>query len=505
MTRPTVSRSMVGTLIGFVVVATILLAGGRRDYPSLHTMLDATAAVLSGVLTLFFWEVGRRTTPLSIWFALGFGVTSVVEGVHALVSVEWSGALSAIVAAENTLRPATWPLAAYVLPIAIGSAVWLLRHTQWAASGFALALLGLSAALFPLFLELPRYTSPTWFGITRPTLAVVPFLWVGVGSVCWRSQSADRVLPTMALVAAVLCLGHGSMLYSRAPSDTQAVVAHLGKVTGYLTLLFSLTQMASVDLAERVRAERGLAQLNQDLELRVLERTEELRRSNEDLERFAYVASHDLQEPLRMVGSYLELLKKRYRGKLDADADDFIGFAQDGAVRMQRLIEDLLAYSRVNTRGAGLASTDANVALGRALANLKLATDEASATITHDPLPVLPADQSQLEHVFQNLIGNALKFRGAKPPAIHVTAVQRDGECVFSVRDNGIGIESQYFDRIFVIFQRLHGREEYPGTGIGLAITKRIIERHGGRIWVEAQPGQGSTFFFTLPGIEGSA
>lgn len=200
-----------------------------------------------------------------------------------------------------------------------------------------------------------------------------------------------------------------------------------------------------------------------------------------------------------MVGNYVQLLGKRYKGKLDSDADEFIGFALDGAVRMQRLIEDLLAYSRVSSRGAEFMPTDAGAVLERALANLKLAIEDADAIVTRDPLPVVPADQSQLEHVFLNLIGNALKFRGPQRPEVHISAAQRDGDWQFSIRDNGIGIESQYFDRIFVIFQRLHGREQYPGTGIGLAITKRIVERHGGRIWVESQPGTGSTFFFTLP------
>ena len=241
-----------------------------------------------------------------------------------------------------------------------------------------------------------------------------------------------------------------------------------------------------VDITERKRAEN------------------ELRRSNEELERFAYVASHDLQEPLRMVGSYVQLLAKRYQGKLDADADDFIGFAAQGAMRMQRLIEDLLAFSRLGTRGATPVPTEAGTALDGALAGLKLAIDEAGATITHDPLPTVLADPGQLEHLFANLVGNALKFRGPEPPRVHIGASQDGapgGRWLFSVRDNGIGIDPQYFERIFVIFQRLHERDAYPGTGIGLAICKKIVERHGGRVWVESAPGRGATFLFTLPGV----
>ena len=225
----------------------------------------------------------------------------------------------------------------------------------------------------------------------------------------------------------------------------------------------------------------------------------ELRRSNEELERFATVASHDLQEPLRTVGSYVQLLGKQYRGKLDAEADEFIGYALDGVLRMRELIDDLLAYARVGTRGSAFVSTDMNALLERVLASLRLAIEESEAWVTLDPLPTVQADPGQLEQLLVNLVSNALKFRGAEPPRVRISAVRRDREWLFSVQDNGIGIEPEYFERIFVIFQRLHGREKYQGTGIGLAIAKKIAERHGGRIWAESEPGLGATFHFTLP------
>ncbi len=229
------------------------------------------------------------------------------------------------------------------------------------------------------------------------------------------------------------------------------------------------------------------------------ERTRDLARSNADLEQFAYLTSHDLQEPLRMVSSFTQLLERRYRGQLDERADDYIHYITEGAQRMQRLINDLLAYSRVGSRGRPFAALEFETIVEQVADNLQIAIEETGATLSHDPLPRVYGDEIQLVQLMQNLVGNAIKFRSANPPQIHVSAHPEGKEWIISVRDNGIGIEPQYFERIFVLFQRLHLPEEYPGTGIGLAICKRIIERHNGRIWVDSVPGQGSTFYFSLP------
>jgi PAS domain S-box-containing protein len=271
------------------------------------------------------------------------------------------------------------------------------------------------------------------------------------------------------------------------------------------------------DITERKRTEEELKQ-----------REEDLARSNKELEQFAYAASHDLQEPLRMVKSYVQLLARRYKGRLATEADEFIEFALDGATRMQRLINDLLTYSRVGTRGKEFEPTNCGRILEQVLNNLEVIIEENNAVVTFDPLPTLMADQVQLGQLFQNLIVNAIKFHGEEPPRIHISAKPiaefgiQNGELnselqmarlsspksqlselkegwVFSVSDNGIGIAPEHTDRIFIIFQRLHSREEYPGTGIGLAICKKIVERHGGRIWVESEPGKGATFYFTIP------
>lgn len=254
-------------------------------------------------------------------------------------------------------------------------------------------------------------------------------------------------------------------------------------------------QVANKDLQmqveQRERAEKSLARYTEDLE-----------RSNRELEQFAYVASHDLQEPLRMVASFTQLLERRYADVLDSDGREFIAYAVDGANRMQALVSDLLAYSRVGTIGKSFSSTNCQAVLERAIRNLNLAIGESDAVVTHDPMPTVKADGTQLLQVFQNLLGNAIKFRSEAPPRIHVGAERRDGDWFFSICDNGIGIEPEHEERIFLLFQRLHSREHYGGTGMGLAICKKIVERHGGRIWMESELGEGTTFYFTLPADE---
>lgn len=289
----------------------------------------------------------------------------------------------------------------------------------------------------------------------------------------------------------------------------------------------------TMDITARKRSEDALRQAHNELEKRVLERTSELKesnqrlelevmerkraeavlaqrsqelaRSNAELEQMAYVASHDLQEPLRMVASYMQLLEKRYKDRLDIDANEFIGFAVDGAKRMQSLIDGLLTYSRVGTRAASLQPVDCMALVEKVISSIRIAIEESGARITCAPLPTVMGDATQLTQLFQNLIVNAIKFRGDQAPQIHIGAEAEDDFWRFSVQDNGIGIAPEYFERIFVMFQRLHSRSTYPGTGIGLAICKKIVERHGGHIWVESSPQQGSIFKFTLPQEKGHA
>ncbi|AFY30939.1 ATP-binding protein [Calothrix sp. PCC 7507] len=274
------------------------------------------------------------------------------------------------------------------------------------------------------------------------------------------------------------------------------------------------------DITARKFAEEALQQAKAELEIKVEERTAELqrlnqdlKRSNQELEQFAYVASHDLQEPLRAVGGYSQLLEQEYHDRLDESATEYLAYIVDGATRMRQLIQDLLAYSRIGTRGQVFVPTDCNAVLDQALDQLRVAIAESNTKITHDPLPTLLADKTQLVQLFQNLLGNAIKFRRHESPQIHISAVKKIASAkageeklltqksvwLFSVQDNGIGIKPQYLERIFEVFRRLHTRREFAGTGIGLAICKKIVERHTGEIWAESEPGVGTTFYFTLP------
>lgn len=265
------------------------------------------------------------------------------------------------------------------------------------------------------------------------------------------------------------------------------------------------------DVTEQKQMETELQETNRQLKHEIAARAwaeqvamlkaDELARSNEELEHFAYIASHDLQEPLRMVSSYVQLLAEEYHDKLDDDARDYINYAVDGSLRMKNLINDLLQYSRVGTKGKPMVATDSGDILNRVIASLHMTLEETGGMVSYDPLPVVMADEMQLERLFLNLIGNAIKFAGDHPPVVHIWASpDKDDMWQFAVQDNGIGIEPQYAERVFQIFQRLHSRGDYAGTGIGLAICKKIVERHGGTIWIESQPDNGTTFFFTLKG-----
>ncbi|GAB1540454.1 hypothetical protein NUACC21_31230 [Scytonema sp. NUACC21] len=259
-----------------------------------------------------------------------------------------------------------------------------------------------------------------------------------------------------------------------------------------------------IELLQQLANQIGIALSQAQLLEQETRQRQELARSNAELEQFAYVASHDLQEPLRMVTSYMQLLERRYKDKLDDQAREFIAYAVDGSRRMQKLINDLLSYSRVSTRGQPFKLVNCNSVVKSALSNLKIAIEESGAVVTQDSLPEIMGDPTQLTQLFQNLIGNAIKFRSEQPPQIHIKVEHMEDNWRFAVSDNGIGIEAQYAERIFIIFQRLHTRDKYPGTGIGLAICKKIVERHGGNIWVKSQPQQGTTFFFTIPDSTGN-
>jgi len=340
-----------------------------------------------------------------------------------------------------------------------------------------------------------------------PDLILLDVMMPGMGGfeTCRRLKSDDATkdIPVIFMTALsgisdkITGYQVGGVDYVTKPFHTEEVLA---RIRTHLSL-----QAMRRQLVEQNRQLQQEMAVRQKAEIVLAQRSQELARSNAELEQMAYVASHDLQEPLRMVASYLQLLEQRYGGRLDADAHEFIEFAVDGAKRMQALIDDLLSYSRVGTKAKPLQATDCDAVMKMALQSLRMAIEESGAQIQCAPLPKVKGDAAQLAQLFQNLLANAIKFRGEQTPRIEVRVAPEEEFWRFEVQDNGIGIAPEYFERIFVMFQRLHNRSKYPGTGIGLAICKKIVERHGGRIWVESAPGPGVVFKFTLPKETGEA
>ncbi len=294
----------------------------------------------------------------------------------------------------------------------------------------------------------------------------------------------------------------GAMDYIEKPVQDEILLA---KVRIFLDLFLTRKALETTndqlrkEIARREKLEKKLQEMNQNLEHLVAARTRDLERSNQDLQQFAHAASHDLQEPLRLVSGYVQLLEKRYRGALDEKADKYINYVTDSVQHMQALIDSLLIYSRIGTRGMAFTESDCNVVMDQAITHLQKIIQQSGARITRTPLPTVPVDETQWLQLFQNLLSNAIKFRESDNPTIHVSAKNKDREWIFSIQDNGIGIEPKFSERVFIIFQKLHPRSRFQGTGIGLALCKRIVERHGGRIWIEPAPERGSIVHFSIP------
>lgn len=333
----------------------------------------------------------------------------------------------------------------------------------------------------------PQFAVDPTKRVAEPGLHFLPLCRISnlFGFLLVRSGNDDALRPYVDLLSNV-AIAVSNVLDTRLQHDLLARTTE--QLLARTHELAASNNRLEMEVRQREHAQAEQAALSRDL-----------KRSNAELEQFAYVASHDLQEPLRMIVSYMQLLDKKYHGQLDADAHEYIAFAVAGAKRMQALINDLLTYSRVGTAAARLQPTDSAAVARTALRSLRVAIEDSHADIRYGELPMVLGDAAQLTQLFQNLIGNAIKFRGDRTPVIVVSAEADGPFWRFSIQDNGIGISREYFDRIFVMFQRLHSRGAYEGTGIGLAICKKIVERHGGRIWVESEPGQGSVFSFTLP------
>jgi PAS domain S-box-containing protein len=615
------SGALTGVLIGAAVVSVVLLCTTRKEYPELHPILDMGLFVLSGVLALFFWNVGIRLGQrFSQWIAAGLAVTWILDGAHMAITVEWPARVVAISQTQNLLLSTTWALPTYILPAGIGMSLWLLRrNSSLQPYKLALALLALSGGIMAASFEVPRHI-PTGMSFIRPTLVLTPVRWVLVGAFCWRWREAARTLPWFALMAVLLCLGDFAMLYSHTANDTAAILAHLGKFMGSLVMLISKMQMASTDLVERFRAEakfRGLLEsapdaivvvnatgkmtlvnsqtealfgykrdeligraveqliparfrhahpthvtgffatsharpmgkgldlyglrqdgsefpveislspleteegvlvsaairdvssrkqseneirrLNQSLE----ERAEELAAANKELEAFTYTAAHDLRAPLRHMHGYSTFLKEAWYDRLDDEGRHFLDRIITSTKGMATLLDELLNFSRLGR--VDMQKHEVRLADLVERIRADLGANEPDAQRVRWEVGVLPeveGDISLLHQVLVNLLSNAIKYsrKVAEPQVLIGSQYDEEAKMVtIFVRDNGAGFDMQYGTKLFQVFQRLHRPNDFEGTGIGLAIVRRIVERHGGKVWAEGVVGQGATFYFSLP------
>ncbi len=501
-----VTRNMVTPVIGLA-----LLASGCMD--AFHTLAAnrlITASAPNHEFIPFTWALSRTFNVLVLLgtasFLLWTGARSKrFGGTRTVWAIAGTLALSSYIAIRICATRADLPVTLY--PDGIFT-------RPWDALALALYLAG-GVGVFPILYR--RFPGPFAFALW---ISVIPNVATQLHMTFGSSHLFDHhfniahflkifcyAIPFVGLMADYALVYRGDQARQR---ELEALNRDLGAQVKQRRLaeeeLRVMNDKLEHENTERRNAEEALRKVHDELEQRVEERTRELSdrttelaRSNEELQQFAYVASHDLQEPLRMVGSFTQLLAKKYKGRLDAQADEYIHFAVDGAKRMKDLIQDLLSLSRLDTRQGPLQQVDCNEVLEAIREDLQLVLKESGARIHYDSLPEIHADYSQLRQLFQNLITNAIKFKSDEPSEITISACRNGAEWRFSVADNGIGIDPQFFKRIFVLFQRLHGKERYPGTGIGLAMCKKIVERHGGRIWVESQQAQGSTFFFTMP------
>jgi signal transduction histidine kinase/CheY-like chemotaxis protein len=551
-----IDRSMptVALVICALVAASLaLLFSSTADYPNLHVALDTGVFLLSGILALLYWDMGRRTGGvLSRRLAICFGLACVFQLAHVSVTVEWSGPFAVIMRAQGWLRPATWPPAAYLLPIGLGCVVCLGLRARPATAAFVGALAAIGATLFSLFYNLPAYAPPGILGVTRPTLLLVPAVWLITGGMLWRRRSVDRLLPSLARIAPVFVIGHVAMLFSAAPHDAQAMVAHLAVLSANLLLLIMLMRMASLDMVERLNAERNLAELNRALEQRIADRTSQLESMNAKLEeevmvraraeeevrllnagleerivqrtgelaaakdvaelasmtksRFLANMSHEIRTPMNAILGMLQLLR---RSTLAVQQADYVAKTEVAARALLEILNDILDFSKIE---AGKLALDIHpFDIDKLLRDLSVIL---SANLSGKDLEILfdidtampsriMGDALRLRQVLINLASNALKFTPAGEIVLAVRETARgarQSQLCFSVRDTGIGMTPEQQAGIFEGFSQaeVSTTRQFGGTGLGLSISRHLVELMGGRLEVESTPGSGSVFRFSL-------